>query len=31
MQELAEKLQADGRPIVSSPTLCRALQRLGLR
>ncbi|CAM3905003.1 hypothetical protein POHY109586_24470 [Polaromonas hydrogenivorans] len=29
--ELAEHLQTDGRPAVSTPTLCRALQRLGLR
>lgn len=31
LAELAARLQADGRPAVSAPTLCRALQRLGLR
>lgn len=31
LQELAEKLQTSGGPVVSSPTLCRVLQRLGLR
>lgn len=31
LAELAERLQADGRPAVSTPTVCRALQRLGLR
>ncbi len=28
--ELAKKLQAEGGPAVSTPTLCRVLQRLGL-
>lgn len=31
LQELAQKLQAEGGPAVSAPTLCRALQSLGLR
>jgi len=31
LAELAARLQADGRPAVSTPTVCRALQRLGLR
>ena len=31
LAEMAERLQAEGRPAVSTPTLCRALQRLGLR
>lgn len=31
LAELATRLQAQGRPAVSTPTLCRALQRLGLR
>ena len=31
LAELAARLQADGHPAVSTPTLCRALQRLGLR
>ena len=31
LAELVERLQAEGRPAVSTPTLCRALQRLGLR
>jgi transposase len=31
LAELAERLQADGCPVVSTPTVCRALQRLGLR
>ncbi len=31
LEELAARLQADGRPAVSTPTLCRALKRLGLR
>lgn len=30
LAELAARLQADGRPAVSTPTVCRALQRLGL-
>lgn len=31
LAELAARLQAEGRPAVSTPTLWRALQRLGLR
>ena len=31
LAELAGRLRADGRPAVSTPTLCRVLQRLGLR
>jgi transposase len=31
LAELAERLQTEGRPAVSTPTLCRALQRLALR
>ena len=31
LAELAEWLQADGSPAVSTPTVCRVLQRLGLR
>ena len=31
LAELAERLQAEGGPTMSAPTLCRALQRLGLR
>ncbi|MDB5743132.1 MAG: Transposase [Polaromonas sp.] len=31
LAELAERLQSEGGPAVSTPTLCRTLQRLGLR
>lgn len=31
LAEMAGRLQADGSPAVSTPTVCRALQRLGLR
>lgn len=31
LAELAEKLQAQGCPPVSTPTVCRVLQQLGLR
>lgn len=31
LAELAERLRANGAAAVSAPTLCRALQRLGLR
>ena len=31
LAELAARLQAEDRPAVSTPTLCRTLQRLGLR
>ncbi len=30
LAELAARLKTDGRPAVSTPTICRALQRLGL-